>query len=628
MTHSSCAFLEQLEQRVLVFDGAMGTSAHALNLPLSDYEGLENCNEILSLTRPDAIEQIHRGFLEVGCDAVETNTFGANKVVLAEFDLAQRTYELNVAAARIARRACQAFATPARPRFAAGSIGPGTKLISLRQISYDDLLDSYIEQVRGLLDGGADVLLVETCQDLLQTKAAIQAARMGFEACGRRVPLMCQVTMETTGTMLMGTDIAAAVVAIEAYPEVDVIGLNCATGPQEMSEHVRYLAKHCSRRISVIPNAGLPQLIDGHPHFPLTPDELARWLREFVEVDGVNIVGGCCGTTPEHMRAVVEAVSQLKPKPRQVAPEPCVTSLYQATPVRQDTSFLIVGERCNTNGSRKFKRLLAEGDIDRLVEMAEEQIGEGAHVLDVCVDCVGRDGTADMHTVVNRFGSDVNAPLMLDSTEVAVLEAGLKLAGGKCIVNSVNLEDGEEKMRKVCRLLRQFGAAVVALTIDDDPDQPMAKTAERKLAVATRIHELLTNKYGIREEDIFFDCLTFPITTGNEPDRRLGLETLDGVEAVMRRFPRCQSILGVSNVSFGLQPVARVVLNSAFLYEACRRGLTAAIVHAGKILPRSQISDERWEAALDLIHDRRERGDPLERFVDLFAECEDIGVKA
>ena len=628
MTHSSCAFLEQLEQRVLVFDGAMGTSAHALNLPLSDYEGLENCNEILSLTRPDAIEQIHRGFLEVGCDAVETNTFGANKVVLAEFDLAQRTYELNVAAARIARRACQAFATPARPRFAAGSIGPGTKLISLRQISYDDLLDSYIEQVRGLLDGGADVLLVETCQDLLQTKAAIQAARMGFEACGRRVPLMCQVTMETTGTMLMGTDIAAAVVAIEAYPEVDVVGLNCATGPQEMSEHVRYLAKHCSRRISVIPNAGLPQLIDGHPHFPLTPDELARWLREFVEVDGVNIVGGCCGTTPEHMRAVVEAVSQLKPKPRQVAPEPCVTSLYQATPVRQDTSFLIVGERCNTNGSRKFKRLLAEGDIDRLVEMAEEQIGEGAHVLDVCVDCVGRDGTADMHTVVNRFGSDVNAPLMLDSTEVAVLEAGLKLAGGKCIVNSVNLEDGEEKMRKVCRLLRQFGAAVVALMIDDDSEQPMAKTAERKLAIATRIHELLTDKYGIKAENVFFDCLTFPVTTGNEPDRRLGLETLDGVEAVMRRFPRCQSILGVSNVSFGLQPVARVVLNSAFLYEACRRGLTAAIVHAGKILPRSQISDERWEAALDLIHDRRERGDPLERFVDLFAEGEEIGEKA
>jgi 5-methyltetrahydrofolate--homocysteine methyltransferase len=628
VAHSSRAFLEQLEQRVLVFDGAMGTSAHALNLPLSDYEGLENCNEILSLTRPDAIEQIHRGFLEVGCDAVETNTFGANKVVLAEFDLAQRTYELNVAAARIARRACQAFATPAQPRFVVGSIGPGTKLISLRQIGYDELLESYLDQVRGLLDGGADVLLIETCQDLLQAKVAIQAARMGFEACGRRVPLMCQVTMETTGTMLMGTDIAAAVVALEAYPEVDVIGLNCATGPQEMSEHVRYLAGHCSRRISVIPNAGLPQLIDGHPHFPLTPDELARWLREFVEVDGVNIVGGCCGTTPEHMRAVVDAISQLGPKPRQVASEPCVTSLYQATPVRQDTSFLIVGERCNTNGSRKFKRLLAEGDIDRLVEMAEEQIGEGAHVLDVCVDCVGRDGAADMHTVVNRFGSDVNAPLMLDSTEATVIEAGLKLAGGKCIVNSVNLEDGEAKMRKICRLLRQFGAAVVALTIDDDPDQPMAKTAERKLAVATRIHGLLTGKYGIREEDIFFDCLTFPITTGNEPDRRLALETLDGVEAVMRRFPRCQSILGVSNVSFGLQPAARVVLNSAFLYEACRQGLTAAIVHAGKILPRSQISDERWQAALDLIHDRRERGDPLERFVRLFVEGEEIGEKA
>ena len=628
MTDTESAFVRCLTERALVFDGAMGTSIHALDLPLRDYRGLENCSEILNETRPDAIEQIHRSFLEVGCDAVETNTFGANRIVLAEFGLAERTYELNVAAARVARRAVQAYTTPDRPRFVVGSIGPGTKLISLRQVGYDELEGSYFEQIRGLLDGGADVLLIETCQDILQTKTTIQAARRAFQVCGRRVPLMCQVTMETTGTMLMGTDIAAAVVAIEAFPEVDVIGLNCATGPQEMSEHVRYLSRNCSRLISVLPNAGLPQVVDGQPRFPLTPAEMARWLREFIEVDGVSVVGGCCGTTPAHLKTVVEACARLKPRPREITHEPAVSSLYSAVPLRQETSFLIVGERCNTNGSRQFKRLLAEGDIEGLVEMANEQLQEGAHVLDVCVDYVGRNGVPDMQMVASRFGSDINAPLMLDSTEPGVIEAGLKLAGGKCIVNSVNLEDGEARMQKICRLLRQYGAAVVALTIDEDPKEAMAKTAARKLAVATRLHDLLTSKYGIAEENIFFDCLTFPITTGNAEDRRLALETLDGIEWVMKKFPRCQSILGVSNVSFGLQPAARVVLNSAFLAEAYRRGLTAAIVHAGKILPRNQISDQRWNAALDLVYDRSEQGNPLERFIALFGEGERIGEKA
>jgi 5-methyltetrahydrofolate--homocysteine methyltransferase len=627
LSEQDSPFLSCLADRVLVFDGAMGTSIHALELPVGDYQNLENCSEILNQTRPDAIEQIHRSFLEVGCDAIETNTFGANRIVLAEFGLAEHTYRLNLAAAGIARRAADAFSRPVRPRFVAGSVGPGTKLISLRQIGYDELLASYLEQARGLLDGGVDLLLIETCQDILQAKCAIQAARAAFEACGRRVPLMCQVTVETTGTMLMGTDIGAAVTILESFPEVDVIGLNCATGPQEMSEHVRYLARHCRRKLSVMPNAGLPQIVGGRPHFPLTPEELARWLREFVTADGVNVVGGCCGTTPAHMRAVVEAMAGLKPQPRQITHEPAISSLYQATPVRQETSFLIVGERCNVNGSRQFKRLLLEGDIDGLVRMAEEQLQEGAHVLDVCVDGVGRDGAADMRMVIDRFGNDVNAPLMLDSTEPEVIEAGLKLAGGKCIVNSVHLEGGEEKLARICRLLRQYGAAVVALTIDDDPREAMAKTAERKLQVAARIHALLTDKYEISEEDIFFDCLTFPITTGSREDRRLALETLDGVQRVMQKFPGCQSILGISNVSFGLQPAARVVLNSAFLSEACQRGLTAAIVQAGKILPRHQIPDQRWQAALDLIYDRRDRGDPLERYLALFDEGEEIGQK-
>ncbi len=618
-------FLDLVHERVVVFDGAMGTSIHAFDLPLSDYRGLENCSEVLIETRPDVIEKIHRSFLEAGCDVVETNTFGANKVVLAEFDLQARTYDLNHRAAQIARAACKATQTPRNPKFVAGSVGPGTKLISLRQIDYDTLLDSYYEQCRGLIDGGSDVLLIETCQDILQTKTAIEAARRAMEKCGRRVPLMCQVTMETTGTMLMGTDMAAAVVAIEAYPEVDVIGLNCATGPQEMSSHVRYLGKSCSRLLSVLPNAGLPQVVNGKPHFPLTPAEMARWLREFVAVDGVNIVGGCCGTTPAHLKAVADALRGSKAKGRTPQVEPSVSSLYGATTMRQDNSFLIVGERCNTNGSRAFKRMLVEGDIDGMVEVANEQVREGAHVLDVCVDYVGRDGAPDMAFVMNRFGSDINIPFMLDSTEVPVLEAGLKLAGGKCIINSVNLEDGEHKMAKVCQLLRQYGAAVVALTIDDDPVEAMGKTAARKVAIASRIHDLLTKKYGIGEENIFFDCLTFPVTTGNAEDRRHALETLDGIEQVMKKYPGCQSILGVSNVSFGLEPAARVVLNSAFLHEACKRGLTAAIVHAGKIVPRTQISDDRWEAALDLIYDRREKGDPLERYIALFSKGETIG---
>ena len=620
-------FLESLERRAVVLDGAMGTSVHALDLPLAEYRDCENCTEILTLTRPDLIAAIHRSFLEVGCDAVETNTFGANRIVLSEFDLAPQAYRLNVSAAEIAVDVARKFSTADRPRFVAGSIGPGTRLVTLRQVDYDTLLESYNEQARGLLDGGVDIIVIETCQDILQAKTAVHAVRKAFDECKRRVPLVVQVTMETTGTMLVGTDIAAALTTLEAFAEVDVIGLNCATGPQEMSEHVRHLSRYSSKPISVMPNAGLPQLVAGHAQFPLTPEEMARWLREFVEKDGVRLVGGCCGTTPEHLAAVVEALRDVQPAPRQPAGEPAISSLYQSVSSRQDNSFLIVGERCNTNGSRKFKRLLSEGDIEALVETAVEQVREGSHVLDVCVDYVGRDGVADMHKVIDRFARDVTAPLMLDSTEAPVIEAGLKLAPGKCIVNSVNLEEGEKKLDTICPMLRQYGAAVVALTIDEDPAEAMAKTVDRKLSIATRLHELLTVKHGIREEDIFFDLLTFPITTGNRDDRRLALETLDGIEQVSKRLPRCQYILGVSNVSFGLAPAARAVLNSAFLHEARQRGLSAAIVHASKILPRNRISDERWNAALDLIYDRGSDGEALEKYIGLFEDGEKLADK-
>jgi len=622
-------FLKLLNDRVLVIDGAMGTSIYARDLTLErDYRGCENCPEVINDTRPEVIEDIHAEFLRVGCDAVETNTFGANKIVLAEFDLAAQTRAINKTAAQIARRAADKFSTHEQPRFVLGSMGPGTRLPTLGHTTFDILEDSYAEQARGLLEGGADVLIIETCQDLLQSKAAISGATIAMREQSRQVPIIAQVTIEVTGTMLVGSEIGAALVALEAFPQVQIIGINCATGPQEMSEHVRYLARNSSRFISVVPNAGLPQLVEGKTHYALTPAELARWLHEFVVTDGVNLVGGCCGTTPAHLAAVVDACRGLKPTKRAPAFEPSVASIYQAVPLRQPSSFLIVGERSNTNGSKKFKDLLLAGDMDALVDVGRGQVKEGSHVLDVCVDYVGRDGVPDMDRVVSRYAVDVTSPLMLDSTEWRVLEAGLKRSGGKCIVNSVNLEDGEDKLEKVCPLLRKYGAAVVALTIDEDPVEAMAKTADRKLSIATRLYDLLTKKHGIPETDILFDCLTFPISTGADADRRLALETLDGIELIMKAMPNGGSILGVSNVSFGLAPAARAVLNSVFLYEAMQRGLTAAIVHASKILPRNKISDERWNAALDLIYDRRREGfDPLQSFIKLFADGESIGEK-
>ncbi|MCB9858489.1 MAG: methionine synthase [Phycisphaerales bacterium] len=622
-------FLKALSQRVLVVDGAMGTSVFAHELSLeSDFRGCENCTEIITDTRPDVLETIHRSFLDVGADCIETNTFGANKIVLAEFDLTAQTYVLNKSAAQIARRVADEYSTPDKPRFVLGSMGPGTKLPSLGHATYDALEDSYAEQARGLIDGGIDAFVIETCQDILQAKSAINGCTIAMRERGRQVPIIVHVTIEVTGTMLVGTEIGAAITALEAYPQVQVIGMNCATGPQEMSEHVRHLCRYSNRFISVIPNAGLPELVDGRTHYALTPEELGKWAKEFVVEDGVRLVGGCCGTTPAHIAAIVKAVDGCTPKQRVPVTLPSVSSLYQSVTLRQDNSFLIVGERSNTNGSRKFKRLLTENDIDGLVEMGREQVREGSHVLDLCVDYVGRDGVPDMALVAARYAKDVTVPLMLDSTEAPVLEAGLKLAGGKNIVNSVNLEDGEAKLDSICPLLRKFGAAVVALTIDEDPEEAMAKTADRKIEIARRLHDLLTRKHGIAEEDILFDCLTFPVTTGNEADRPLAHATLDGIEKIMAEFPKCGTILGLSNVSFGLVPAARAVLNTVFLSEARERGLTAAIVHASKILPRNKITDERWDAALDLIYDRRREGfDPLQHFIGLFSEGEDIAEK-
>ena len=583
-------FLDMLKHRVMVFDGGLGTQIFAANLTLADFNNLENCPEVLVLSRPDVIQSIHESYYTAGSDTVETDTFGASKIVLAEFGLQDQCREINRKAALLARSAADKFTTPDRPRFVAGSIGPGTKAITLGNTTFDIMHDSYVEQVRGLLDGGVDAILIETCFDLLQAKVAVIAATDAMKEMGIRVPIMVQVTMETVGTMLLGTEMNAVITTLEALP-VDVIGMNCATGPELMRPHVETLSQNCTRYLSVQPNAGLPVLHEGRTHFPLGAAELAKAHVEFVQQFGVNIVGGCCGTTPEHIRAVAAAVAELKPAVRSAqgrktdAAHATVSSLYSAVDARQDNSILIIGERTNTNGSKKFRDCLLAADWDTLTAIGREQVKEGSHVVDVCVDYVGRDGVPDMTDIVRRFAKEVTAPLMIDSTQLDVIEAGLQAAPGKCIVNSINLEDGEEKLARMAALLKRYGAAVVAGTIDEDKTEAMAKTADRKIEIAKRLYDLLVNKYGIPETDIYFDPLIFPIVTGQEEVRRLALETIDGIRRISEELPNCHTTLGLSNVSFGLKPYARLVLNSAFFNECVKAGLTSAIVHASKILP-------------------------------------------
>ena len=639
---SRSPFLDALERRVLVIDGAMGTSLQSCpDCHHDDWMGRENCSEILTRSRPDMIGRIHESFLEAGADCIETNTFGANLLVGAEFDeeIVALTRLLNQEGAEIARAACDRFATPEKPRFVLGSMGPGTKLVSLGHTDWDLMLESYTEQARGLLDGGVDSFLIETCQDLLQVRCAVNACIAALGERGKSVedvPIMVSITIETTGTMLLGTDIAAAVDALRMLP-IASLGLNCATGPVEMTTHVSFLCKHWDRHVSVVPNAGLPVLVDGQASYPLGPRPFADAMRRFVEDHGVNIVGGCCGTTPEHIAKLAELVGEREAPRREMVALPAgCSSLYGFTEFRQDNSFLIVAERTNANGSRKFKRLLDSEDWDGLLAMGREELRGGAHLVDLCVDFVGRDGVRDMSEVARRFATGLNAPIMLDSTDAQAIEAGLKRLGGKCVVNSINLEDGEKRFDEVCPLLKAHGAACVALTIDEDPEAGMAKTAERKLEIASRIHELFTQKWGLDSSDLLFDPLTFTIATGTEADRKLGLETLDGIRLIAERFPECGILLGLSNISFGLRPAARAVLNSVFLHHAMERGLTAAIVHASKILPRTKIDEEKWLAAEWLVFDRRGNDrpegmavdfDPLLHFIGLFpdGEIEDPG---
>ncbi|MBU3865246.1 methionine synthase [Streptomyces sp. 4503] len=622
------ALREALATRVVVADGAMGTMLQAQDPSLEDFQQLEGCNEILNITRPDIVRSVHAEYYAAGVDCVETNTFGANHAALGEYDIPDRVHELSEAGARIAREVADEFSADGRQRWVLGSMGPGTKLPTLGHAPYGTLRDAYQANAEGMITGGADALLVETTQDLLQTKAAILGARRALDATGANLPLICSVTVETTGTMLLGSEIGAALTALEPLG-IDMIGLNCATGPAEMSEHLRHLARHSRIPLSCMPNAGLPVLGKDGAHYPLTPGELADAQETFVREYGLSLVGGCCGTTPEHLRQVVERVRELTPTERSPRPEPGAASLYQTVPFRQDTSYLAIGERTNANGSKKFREAMLEARWDDCVEIAREQIREGAHLLDLCVDYVGRDGVADMEELAGRFATASTLPIVLDSTEVDVIRAGLEKLGGRAVINSVNYEDGdgpESRFAKVTRLAQEHGAALIALTIDEEGQ---ARTPEKKVEIAERLIDDLTGNWGILESDILIDTLTFTICTGQEESRKDGIATIDAIRELKRRHPDVQTTLGLSNISFGLNPAARIVLNSVFLDECVKAGLDSAIVHASKILPIARFEEEQVKTALDLIYDRRAEGyDPLQKLMGLFEGATAKSLKA
>jgi 5-methyltetrahydrofolate--homocysteine methyltransferase len=617
--------LDYLADHVLLCDGAMGTQVQARDLDIErDYLGCENCTEILTKSRPDMVRDIHMTYLAAGADAVETNTFGGSPITLGEFGLAAEAFELNRRSAELAREAVAEFAKDGRPRFVLGAVGPGTKLPSLGHIDYDTLEDALAVQCAGLIAGGVDAILFETCQDTLQLKAAVNAAKRARAEAKADVPLIAHVTVETTGTLLVGADIAAAATVVHAL-DVPVMGLNCATGPREMAEHLKWLSQNWPGRLSVMPNAGLPELVDGRTHYPLAPDEMTAWLERFIAEDGVNLIGGCCGTTEAHIRALDAMLRRLgngraRPAPKARAPiwVPSIASLYGAVPLRQENACLSIGERCNANGSKKFRELQQAGDWEGCVETAREQVRDGSHAIDICTAFVGRDEVADMTEAVTRMRGAISVPLVFDSTELGVLEAALKLYGGKGILNSINFEDGEAPAEARMKLARRFGAAVIGLTIDE---HGMAKEADRKVEIARRLVDFACGRHGLPMSDLMIDPLTFTVATGNEDDRKLGLWTLEAIERIAAEFPDVQILLGLSNISFGLNPAAREVLNSVYLDRAVRRGMHAAIIHVAKIVPLHTIPEREVQVAEDLIFDRRRPSyDPLHAFMALFQD--------
>ena len=610
------SFLDLLRERVIVYDGAMGTSIQNFAPTVDDYWGKEGCNELLVLSRPDIIHSIHADYLRAGADVIETDSFGSSSIVLAEYDLADRTRELNIAAARLAKEVAREFSTPEKPRFVAGSIGPTTKLPSLGHISYDAMLATYVEQAEALIEGDCDILLIETSQDLLQAKIALAACHDAMHNTGVTLPVQMQITMEATGTMLLGSEIGAALAVLECF-RPDIVGLNCATGPKEMNDAVRFLCQNATMPVSVLPNAGLPQNVGGRAHYGLTPQELADYHRRFVTEYGVQVVGGCCGTTPEHIRLVAEAVTNLKPAVREPKIQSIAASAFSSVLLEVDGQPAIVAEEMNTTTrAAGFRDMVRAGDYDGIFTMAKRLVAEGSQMLDLCCAVVGEDEMGYMNGVLEKIATRVPAPILVDSTEAEVVEEALKRIPGKSIINSINLEDGEKRTRRVLPMARRYGAAVVALTIDEDG---MALTADKKLAIAHRIHKLATEEYGLRSQDLIFDALTLPISTGQEDYRTAGIETLEAVRRIRLELPDCKTILGVSNISFGLNAYARRVLNSVFLKEAVDRGLDSAIVNYSKIYPLYKIPEQEVELARNLIFRNVEtEQDPLQMYMQYF----------
>jgi 5-methyltetrahydrofolate--homocysteine methyltransferase len=609
-------FLETVRERVVIYDGAMGTEIQQRHPSMDDFWGKENCSEVLVLSRPDIIKDIHATYFQAGADVVETNTFGGTRIVLGEFDLADRVHEINKRAAELALEVARDFSGNGKPRYVAGSIGPGTKLPSLGQITYDDMFQAYLEQSLGLIDGGVDVLLIETCQDILQTKIAVAAAFAAMKQAGKRLPVQAQVTLQESGTMLLGTEIGAAETALEPF-DCDILGLNCATGPKEMNDAVRYLAHNAPSQISVLPNAGLPENVGGVAHYRLTPQSLAEWHKKFITEYGVRIVGGCCGTTPEHIKMVADACANLEPAKREVKAAPAASSAYSMIPLDLDPKPLIVAEEMNTTTRvEHFKNMVREGKYDDILALAKKLVAEGSHMLDLCTAIVGEDEKGYMSSILEKVATRVPAPILVDSTEADVIEEALKRIPGKAIINSINLEDGEKRTAKVLPMAKKYGAAVIALTIDEEG---MALTAEKKVAVAKRIFQLATEKYGIRPVDLIFDALTLPISTGQSDYRTAGMETLNAIKGIKQELPEVKTILGVSNISFGLITYARRVLNSVFMKEAVDYGLDMAIVNYAKIYPLYKIPEIEVELARKLIYFDKSAGDPLQVYMQHFS---------
>ncbi len=628
-------YLDAIADHVVIFDGAMGTSIQAYNLTADDFGGehLNGCNDYLVITRPDVIQAIHESFLAVGSEVVETNTFRSNRLTLAEYGLEDRTLEINRAAAQVARRACDIWeAKTGIPRMVAGSIGPSGKLPSgndpdLSNITFEELADVFGEQAQGLVEGGVDVLLIETSQDILEVKAAVYGINRYFDRAGVRVPLQVQITLDVSGRMLFGTDIASALTTLSTL-DIDVFGMNCSTGPEYMRAPIQYLVEHSPFPISVLPNAGLPINVDGEAVYPMEPEPFSDMMAEFARW-GVSVVGGCCGTRPAHLDAVyrkvhgysheeiVQGVGQRAPqKQRQVKFEPQASSGMKAMPLQQNPGPTLIGERVNSQGSRKVKRLLLEEDYDSIVQIAVDQVNSGAHLLDVCVALTERsDEKAQMEKLVKKLAMAIEIPLVIDTTEPEVAEAALAIYPGKAIINGNNLENGRERIDVVMPIARKYGAAVLSMTIDEEG---MAHTREKKLEIARRITEIAVNEYGMSPEDLIFDALTFPLTTGQAELRNDAIETIEGIRLIKQHLPGVMTALGISNVSFGVGEGARGVLNSVFLYHAVQAGLDMAIVNPAHITPYAEIPEEQRKVANDLIFNTDE--DALPRFIQYFEQ--------